>query len=297
MEKILVIGGTGNIGYPVIQYLLKQSNCSIVAGIHDLTTVDVRLKEDSRIDCRRFDFLDTTTHNTALEDVDKVFFIRPPQLAEPKKDMMPFLNAVKQHNIKHLVFVSLLGVEKNPMTPHHKIEKMISQLAIPYTFIRPSFFMQNLNTTHQYDIVNHNDLFIPAGNAKTSFIDTRDIGEIAGICLCNQKYIDQKLDITGAEALTYDEIAELMSIELNRPITYSKPGLFQFRKTMIARGIPKEYANVMTMLYLITQLGNAKLVTSTAREVLGRPPISFQQYCHDYRNCFLPQETSRVIKN
>ncbi len=79
------------------------------------------------------------------------------------------------------------------MTPHHKIEKIIRELEIPYTFIRPSFFMQNLNTTHQKDIKENHDLFIPAGKSKTSFIDTRDIGEVAVTCLTDGHYLNQEL--------------------------------------------------------------------------------------------------------
>lgn len=56
---------------------------------------------------------------------------------------------------------------------------MIVSLGLPHTFIRPSFFMQNLSTTHREDICQRNDLFIPAGNAKTSFIDTADIAAVA----------------------------------------------------------------------------------------------------------------------
>ena len=37
--------------------------------------------------------------------------------------------------------------------------------------------MQNLNPTHREDILIHNELFIPVGKAKTSFIDTRDIAK------------------------------------------------------------------------------------------------------------------------
>lgn len=37
--------------------------------------------------------------------------------------MLPFLNQVKAHGVKQTVFVSMIGVEKNPVTPHHKIEK------------------------------------------------------------------------------------------------------------------------------------------------------------------------------
>ena len=56
---------------------------------------------------------------------------------------------------------------------------------------------------------------------------------------------------------------------------------------MIKRGMPKEYVNVMVMLYLITQLGNAKKVTNTVETVLHRPPRTIQEYIHDYRTFFI----------
>ena len=63
--------------------------------------------------------------------------------------MLPFLQAAKEKGIEKIVFVSLLGVEKNPIVPHRKIENIIKDLSIPYVLLRPSFFMQNLNTNHR----------------------------------------------------------------------------------------------------------------------------------------------------
>lgn len=285
MEKILILGGTGNIGFPLVETLSKEGRVKIVAGCFDLSEAAV-FKDFPEVEVREFDFLRPATFDAALENIDRVFFIRPPQLAKPKEDMYPFLEKVKENGIKHLVFVSLIGVEKNPMTPHHKIEKKILELGIPHTFIRPSFFMQNLNTTHQLDIKEHHDLFVPAGNSKTSFIDTRDIGAVAAVCLQTDQYIGTELEITGAKALDYQEIGQIMSRVLGTTITYSKPSLLRFRKAMLARGIEKEYVNVMVMLYLITQLGNAKSVTNTVEQVLGRQPITFEQYVRDYRAYF-----------
>ncbi|WP_338215771.1 SDR family oxidoreductase [Companilactobacillus muriivasis] len=284
-DKILVIGGTGNIGYPLIKYL-NQQNVQAVAGTHNLQKAQAKFEGLNNVEIKHFDFLDPSTFESAFDGVNKVFFVRPPQLAKPKQDMLPFLTFAKQKQIKQIVFVSLIGVEKNPMTPHHKIEQMILDLKIPYTFIRPSFFMQNLNTTHREDIQKNHDLFIPAGNARTSFIDTRDIGEVAGIVLTDEKYLNQKLNITGPSALSYQEIAKIMTKILGTQITYSKPSLLKFRKVMLKRGIKKDFVNVMVMLYLITQLGNAKEVTDTAAKVLGHAPRTIQNYIYDYQDDF-----------
>lgn len=286
MDKILILGGTGNIGFPLIKELQKQ-NVSIRVGLHNIKNEAKRFWGFKNIETIHFDFLNPKTFDSALSGINKVFMVRPPQLADPKNDMFPFLRAVKDDNVNQIVFVSLIGVDKNPVVPHHKIEKEIVKLQIPHTFIRPSFFMQNLNTTHLQDIRDNHDLFIPAGNSKTSFIDTRDIAAVAAKSLTDPKYLNKALEITGEKALTYQEISKIMTDELGKKITYSKPSLLKFRKVMLKRGIKKDYVNVMVMLYLITQLGNAKKVTNTVKEVLGRPATSFAQYVKDYRDIFL----------
>lgn len=290
MNKILVIGATGNIGMPLIEYLVANSQVSIVAGVHNVERGKHIFAKYPQVMVKYFDFLDTESFSSAFDGVDKVFFVRPPQLAKPKKDMLPFLKYAKRQKISQIVFVSLIGVEKNKMTPHHKIEQMIIDLKIPYTFIRPSFFMQNLNTTHKVDIRDNHDLFIPAGNSKTSFIDTRDIGDIAGVALLDKQYLNKKLDITGPMALTYSEVSSIMSKVLGITITYSKPSLFKFRQTLLKRGMKKDYVNVMVMLYLITQMGLSKQVNHQAEKILKRPLRDFENYVKDYRDYFLSNE-------
>ncbi len=81
-------------------------------------------------------------------------------------------------------------------------------------------------------------------------------------------------------------MAKIMTIILGIKITYSKPSLFKFRKTMLERGIKKDFVTVMVMLYLITQLGNAKEVTDTAAKVLGHAPRTIQNYIFDNQKYF-----------
>lgn len=287
MGRILVIGGNGNIGFPLIEYLSATNKVEITAGVHNLTKDRPKFDNIPNLELKHFDFLDSSTFPQAFEGVSKVFFVRPPQLANPKVDMLPFLKYAQKQHIEQIVFISLFGVEKNKRTPHHQIENMIEELNLPYTFIRPSFFMQNLNTTHSEDIVKNHDLFIPAGKSRTSFIDTRDIAEVAGIALLNDKYLHQKLNITGPSALTYYEIAEIMTKVLGVKITYSKPSLLKFRKTMLQRGLKKDFVNVMVMLYLITQLGNAKTVTDETAKILGHAPRTITNYVKDYKGYFI----------
>ncbi|MEH7110422.1 SDR family oxidoreductase [Bacillus sp. JJ1764] len=284
MTKVLVTGSTGNIGQYVVEKLMEEgvptraAVTNIERGKKFYSTLPVELVV--------FDFLRQETYREALEGVNKVFLMRPPKLANPKKDILPFLKEAKSAAVEQIVFVSLLGVEKNPVVPHRKIEDLILKLDFQYTFLRPSFFMQNLNTTHRDDILIRNELFMPVGNAKTSFIDTRDIGEIAAICLMNEEHLNKKYTLTGSEAITYYEVAETMSKVLNRTITYSNPGILEFRRTIMKRGTPKGFANVMTMLYVMTKLGTAGHITDDAKRILNRDPILFREYVEDHKEFF-----------
>jgi uncharacterized protein YbjT (DUF2867 family) len=278
-QGILVTGATGNIGYFVAKMLVEQGE-----KVRAAVTNPHRSKNiiPESVDLVRFDFLDQSTYREALEGINRIFLVRPPVLNHPEA-FYPFIDEAKRAGVKHMVFVSLLGVENNPFPPHYKIEKFIVRSGIPYTFLRPSFFMQNLHTAHRLDIQKYNDIFIPAGNAKVSFIDTRDIGEAAACILTEpDKHQNRGYSLTGPDALTYEQASHLFTKVLGRTVTYSKPSMNKFRKEMIARGLPKGFVNVMAILYLTTRFGMAKKVTQNFEFLLGRKPTSLEQYIRDH---------------
>src|SRR5665648_165961 len=272
-ERILLTGVSGNVGSAVVDYLISI-NVSFLAGVRN---IEKSKHQNNALEYIQFDFEDPASYETALEGVTKVFLIRPPQLTDILGIFVPFIQKCKEVGVKQIVFLSLLGAEKNPFPPHHKIEKAIVASGTPYTFIRPSFFMQNLSTTHAADIKERNELFIPSGNAKVSFIDTRDIGEIIGRTLVEEGHGYKAYAITGPEAITYYQVADSMTRLLGRKITYTNPHLFKFRKEMIDRGINRGFATVMMVLYLTTKLGMANHVTNTAEILLKRKPRTIDE--------------------
>ncbi|MGO1470655.1 MAG: SDR family NAD(P)-dependent oxidoreductase, partial [Tissierella sp.] len=251
MDKYLVTGASGNIGRYVVEELLALGK-NVKVAVRNIEKAKKIFKNKKEIELVKFDFLDKNTFENALQGVKGIFLVRPPKLADPEKDILPFLEIVEEIKIEKIVFISLLGVEKNPIVPHRKIEDMIKDLKIPYVFLRPSFFMQNLNTNHRDEIKNRDELYIPAGKSKTSFIDTRDIGRAAAITLIDEKYRNTAITLTGKRAIDYYQVSKTLSEVLNRKIEYKNPSLLKFRKERIKINTPKEFANVMTLLYLMT---------------------------------------------
>jgi hypothetical protein len=154
--------------------------------------------------------------------------------------------------------------------------------------------MQNLSTTHAAEIRDRHEIFVPVGKAKTSFIDTRDIGAVAAECFTSDKHIYQSYTLTGSEAFDYYEVAQIISEELERKIVYKNPGLLEFRRETIKRGTKKEFANVMTMLYLLTKMGTAEKVTDDLEKVLQRKPMTFKQFVRDHKNTW--ETTTKITE-
>ena len=235
-----------------------------------------------------FDFEKPETYGAALKDVEGIFLMRPPHLGKPE-DLYPFLDAVKQIPLKRIIFLSLMGVEKNTIPPHHKIEKYIESLHVPYTHIRPGFFMQNVSGIHAQEIKDQNMIFVPAGNSKTSFIDAADIGfAIATIFHAPEKHEKKAYTLTGPEALDYNQVADILSNVLGRRINYARPGYLKYRRVYIKkRELDKKYVNVTVALYFMTRMGTAKTVTTDFFELTGRQPRNFLTFAREHVHNFI----------
>jgi len=274
MASILLTGANGNVGSEVAKSLTAK-------GVPFLVTT--HRQEAVSAEKVYFDFEQATTFAPAFKGVEKLFLIRPPQISDAKKYFLPLIEAAKGQGIKHIVFLSVQGAESIKVVPHAKIEQYIKDSGIPYTFLRPSFFIQNLVNQHGDELRNENIIYVPAGNGKTSFIDVRDIGEVAAICLTEDGHANKAYTLTGSEALTYYDVAKIFSEELGRVITYTHPTLWAFRKHMLAKGLASSYVTVTSVIYLTALLGLAKQVTPELALLLGRPPRTVRDYAHDYR--------------
>ena len=278
MNKILVTGITGNVGKEVAT-ILDKKGVSLVGGVRNPDKCKVKFNYT----LVQLDFDDPATFDSALEGIDKIFLVRPPQIEDVENTIIPFLEKAKK-NVKHITFLSLYGVEHKKQLPHYRIEQAIINLGFDHTFLRAGFFMQNFDTQYKQDIKENNEIFLPAGKGKTAFIDVRDIAEVGALSLCNpENHRNQAYPLTGAQSLNYFEVAEIFTEILGRKITYAKPSPREYKKVMLAKGVEPDFVEVMLGLYKVVRLGFAKKIDPTTAQVLGRPPINLRQYVEDYR--------------
>ena len=232
-----------------------------------------------------FDFSKPETYD-AFTGVKTMFLMRPPAVADAGK-LNAAVDAAKAAGVQHVVFLSLQGVEKNPVVPHAKTEKYLKSSGLTYTFLRASFFMQNLDTTHQKDIAEYGEIFVPAGRGRTSFIDVRDIAAVAVEALTEAGHENRAYELTGADALDYFQVADIFTDVLGKRVTYPNPSPWRFWRRMRRRGLEAPFILVMVGLYTVCRFGLASKVTQDTARLLGREPRSVRQYVEDYRESWL----------
>jgi len=282
---ILVTGAPGNVGTDLV-HLLRTEGLPFRVAARRPERAKALLGEG--VEAVRFDFEDPSSFAPALSGVDRLFLVRPPQLANVPKQIVPFLEAARSAGVEQVVFLSVMGADSMPFLPHAKIEKWLMASGMAWTMLRPTFFMQNLSTTFRQLIRERGEIALPVGKGRMSYIDTRDIAAAALTTLQGRAHLNKGYTLTE-EAYSCTEIAAVFTQELGREIRYPSPSLWRYRRFMKGYGLPSEVVNLTSMMFLMGRLGLSAGVTDDLKRLLGREPTSMAQFVRDHAGLFAPQ--------
>ncbi len=280
---ILVTGAPGNMGTPLVGQLLELGARVRVAA-RDVDAA--RAVFGDRVEVVHFDFADPATFGV-FDGVTRMFLLRPPQIADVKHVIGPAIDAARHRGVKHVVFLSIQGAERNRIVPHRKIEDYLRASGLDWTFVRAAYFMQNLSTTHAEDIRRRGEIYIPAGRgSRTAHVDVRDVAAIAARALVEDGHEGQAYTPTGPAALTYDECAAILTEVLGRPIRYADPTPWHYWRRMAHRGMPAGMIAVTIGIYTVARFGMAGGLTDDVERITGRVPIDFATFARDHRDAW-----------
>ncbi|MDR0140151.1 SDR family oxidoreductase [Metabacillus idriensis] len=276
--NILVTGFNGKVGFEVAKKL-KEKGLPIKCAVRSVEKARENYGAD--FEFVTLDFSDPSTFDIALNQIHKIFLIYPPG---DEIEFEGFLHQAKQKGIKHIVYLSVKDVQFLPFIHHFKNEKLLKALGVPYTFIRAGYFMQNLNDFLGEEIKERKRIFIPAGKGKTSFVDTRDLAEVASLALQDTGDHQNKIYvITGDEALDFYQVADIMTDVLNVNIQYTNPSVKEFKEFMLKLGVNKQFVNVVIGIHLPTKLGLARGITNEYEQITSKKPTKIKTYINDYK--------------
>jgi uncharacterized protein YbjT (DUF2867 family) len=281
---ILVTGAPGNVGTPLVAELLRLGAPVRVAA-WDAAAASAAFGD--AVEVVHFDFLRPDTFGPAFAGVERMFLLRPPQIADVDGVVVPALRAAAAAGVRHVVFLSIQSAEKNRIVPHRKIEDRLRASGMAWTFVRAAYFMQNLSTTHAPEIRELDEIWVPAGrSSRTAHVDARDVAAVAARALVEDGHERMAYTPTGPAALTYDEIAGMLTRELGRPIRYADPGMLAFWHRLRRRGMPRGMVGVMLGIYTAARMGLADGLSDDVARLTGRPPIPMEQFIHDARDAW-----------
>jgi uncharacterized protein YbjT (DUF2867 family) len=292
-RKILATGATGTVGSEVIKQLLSTSTVkSIRAAVHSKNRNDqIRQFASKGVEIVELDYTKPEIIKNALDGVDKLFLQTLP-VPEVIDVCSSIVKEAKKNGVNYIVKLSAMGANSQSgvtiLRLHGEEEKIIKESGIPYTFLRPPAFMQNFITQFGQTIKSQNAFYVPAGDAKMSFVDARDIAAVTAVILMNgsTQYLNKVFDITGQHALSYGQAAEILSNEVGKNIAYvditediAKKGLKQI-------GMDDWFIDIMIELFRTIRGGYGSETTEAVEDITGRKPISFEQFAKHYADEF-----------
>jgi uncharacterized protein YbjT (DUF2867 family) len=271
MERILITGASGKVGKAILQHFTPTQEQELYLA--------TRSKNPSASHQLYFDLEDTEGSAKSLEKVDTLFLLRPPQISDVQTYFSPLIFTAQQKGIKHIVFLSVQGAEKRPFIPHARIEKLITKSSIAYTFIRPSYFMQNLTDALLEDIRERDQIFLPAGQAKFLWIDVSDVGKaIAAVLNQTQAHAGKAYTITGRELLSFGQVAAMLSDALGRKIRYISPNPIRFFFSKKKQGMKTSFILVLIMLHYLPRFQSPPPVSEDLNSLTGDRPTTLKEF-------------------
>jgi len=283
---ILVTGAGGTVGREVV-LSLQREGLSFRAAYHSKEKADQA--RSAGLDAVTVDFARPESLHPALNGITKIFLLSPATPELPEREI-GLVDSMKQAGIEHLVKLSVWRASEEEFTFarwHRASEKAIQAAGIPHTFLRPNSYMQNLATFYAQGIRATQTLALPAGHAKESPIDVRDIAAVAVRVFSDPSHKGHAYDLSGPESLSYHQVANTLSVALGRKITYLDISDEQFRQAMEGSGAPRWLIDAVLEMQHYAKRGQATDVLGSVQQILGRRPISLDRFARDYADAFV----------
>jgi uncharacterized protein YbjT (DUF2867 family) len=276
---VLVVGGAGVAGPPVVSALLERGadvrvlsrNADRARGLLP-AQADVRAGDPGRDE----DLL------AAADGADALFLLtaHDRQMADLQ---LRIIRTLRRTGIK-IVKLSGTSTAIHPDGPyacreHWEIEQVLAGSSQPFVILRPNAFMQTLIDHIMFPAVRATGKIPNAvGTAGISFIDTRDIGRCAAAALLGPDWDGQTLILTGPAPVTFAEIATVVSRVTGQPVGTLDITPADVRRTLEGRGMARWEAEHFEEMYQLFRDGLSEFVSDDVERMTGRAPGSVEAY-------------------
>jgi uncharacterized protein YbjT (DUF2867 family) len=237
------------------------------------------------------DFSDRASLAAALRGVDTVYLV-----CSPIPDLVQLeTNAIEASvsaGVLRIVLNSALGAaDYNKSFPswHRKVEDQLRATKMAHCILRPNSFMQNILMYFAPSIRAQGAFYAAMENARTSYLDVRDIAVVAANALRGGEHDGKTYELNGSEALTQREVAEKITRHAGVAAQYVDIPAEAQRKAMLDQGMPEWQVNALLELQEYYRGGQGGTVDGLLEKLLGRPPARMDAFLQEHAGEFRGQ--------
>lgn len=257
-EPVLVLGATGTIGRRV-------------AGA--LADAGANVAPASRSGEVRFDWHDPTSWDIAIDGSASMFVMAPDGVAVDPD----FIARAAERGVERLVLLSSRAIDVMNDTRLLAAEQAVRESGVEWTIVRADWFDQNFNEGFLADAVAAGQVVVPLGDMAQGFVDADDIAAVTAAALTNDGHAGQTLEVTGPEALTFQEAVDVVAEAIGHPISYDGSDE-AYRAMMIGFGLDPQQVDADIASFAALREAGSSGLTDVVSSVAGRDPLPFADY-------------------
>jgi uncharacterized protein YbjT (DUF2867 family) len=231
---ILITGATGRQGGAVYRHLRKKG-FKVRALVRDPNSNQARQLTGHGEKVLRGNLDDPDSLMRAMDGAHGVFSVQPYSANEIEQGAA-VIEVAKRQGVSHLVYSSVAAADEETGIPHFeskiKVEEHLRSSGLPYTIVRPVFFMENWHRGFGASIRNGQlqQPLSPTTNLQMVAVD--DIGAFAALAFEHPgKWKNRTFSLAGDE-LSMRQIADAFSRVTARDVKYVQVSWDQVEKNM-----------------------------------------------------------------
>jgi uncharacterized protein YbjT (DUF2867 family) len=284
--KILITGATGNVGSAVLD-ILSSTDANLRALVHD--EPKAQSLRDRGVEAILGDFLEPESLAPALEGVGTVLLITPIHPEQVRQAANVIEAARDSDNDPRIVRLSVAQASHEAPTKnsrqHAQIEEELISSGLPYTLLRPTTFMQNTLATARA-VASEGRIYQPFKDGKLGMIDARDMGKVAAKVLTEEGHEGKTYTLTGPAAISFYEIAEMLSEVLGKKVDYVPISLEKAKEAMLGMGLSEWKAEVLIEYARAHSEGYSNFTTEDVEQLTGHPATSYREFATNFARAF-----------
>jgi uncharacterized protein YbjT (DUF2867 family) len=281
---LLITGATGTIGRPLIDVLVNEG-VKVSAVIHGPQATNL----PAGVEVVEGDLSRPDTIASFLEGVTALF-LHPRAVGLAAGEL---LTLARERGVRRVVVLSATNVD-DPLDEqpsrfrgdrNKEVEEAAVASGLEWVSLRASFFARNTLDAWGAQIRAGDVVRGPYASFAEAPIHERDLAAVAARALRTDALVARRLELTGPQSLTHQQMVATIGEVLGRPLRYQEIPPEVATQGMVAHGFPEPFVQALMARYA-KEVGQPAPLSGEVEKALGRPARTYAQWVADHAAAF-----------